>query len=71
MRWIRYRAATTVAAVVAVTGLVSAVLAGCGQAKHVPAPATPQLRSPFTGEPVRSLNRVLAVKIDNIVYARP
>jgi hypothetical protein len=30
-----------------------------------------QLRSPFTGEPVRSLNRVLAVKIDNIVNARP
>jgi hypothetical protein len=29
------------------------------------------LRSPFTGEPVPSLNRVLAVKIDNIVYARP
>jgi hypothetical protein len=27
--------------------------------------------SPFTGEPVRSLNHVLAVKIDNIVYARP
>jgi Protein of unknown function (DUF3048) N-terminal domain/Protein of unknown function (DUF3048) C-terminal domain len=34
-------------------------------------PATAQLRSPFTGEPVPSLNRVLAVKIDNIVYARP
>jgi hypothetical protein len=30
-----------------------------------------QLRSPFTGEPVPSLNRVLAVKIDNIVNARP
>ncbi len=30
-----------------------------------------QLQSPFTGEPVRSLSRVLAVKIDNIVYARP
>jgi hypothetical protein len=29
------------------------------------------LRSPFTGEAVSSLNRVLAVKIDNIVYARP
>ena len=34
-------------------------------------PATAQLRSPFTGEPVPSLNRVLAVKIDNVVYARP
>jgi hypothetical protein len=31
----------------------------------------PRLLSPFTGEPVRSLNRVLAVKIDNIGYARP
>ncbi len=30
-----------------------------------------RLVSPFTGEPVKSLRRVLAVKIDNIVYARP
>jgi hypothetical protein len=29
------------------------------------------LRSPFTGERVPSLNRVLAVKFDNIVFARP
>ncbi len=29
------------------------------------------LFSPFTGEPVRTLGPVLAVKIDNIVYARP
>ena len=36
-----------------------------------PSPTAQQLRSPFTGEPVRSLNRVLAVKIDNIGYARP
>jgi hypothetical protein len=37
-----------------------------------PTPKAPaQLRSPFTGEPVKSLRRVLAVKIDNIVYARP
>ena len=27
--------------------------------------------SPFTGEPTRSRNHVLAIKIDNIVYARP
>jgi hypothetical protein len=33
-------------------------------------PAT-QLMSPFTGEPVKSLGPVLAVKIDNIVNARP
>jgi hypothetical protein len=30
-----------------------------------------RLVSPFTGEPVKSLRRILAVKIDNIVYARP
>ena len=30
-----------------------------------------QLYSPFTGEPVRALEPVLAVKIDNIVTARP
>jgi Protein of unknown function (DUF3048) N-terminal domain/Protein of unknown function (DUF3048) C-terminal domain len=30
-----------------------------------------QLLDPFTGEPVKSLGRVLAVKIDNIVTARP
>jgi hypothetical protein len=30
-----------------------------------------QLTDPFTGEPVKSLGRVLAVKIDNIVTARP
>ena len=34
-------------------------------------PTSQRLRSPFTGEPVSSLNRALAVKIDNIVYARP
>jgi len=36
-----------------------------------PSPKVSQLISPFTGEPVRSLGPVLAVKIDNIVYARP
>jgi hypothetical protein len=36
---------------------------------QVPAARTPV--SPFTGEPVKSLGPVLAVKIDNIVYARP
>jgi hypothetical protein len=71
MSWIRHKAVSTVAAVVVLAGLVSALLAGCG---HAPPPSHShprQLRSPFTGEPVRSLGRVLAVKIDNIVYARP
>ncbi len=33
--------------------------------------AASQLVSPFTGEPIRSLGPVLALKIDNIVFARP
>ena len=69
MRWIRHKTVITVAAVVVLAGFVSALLAACG---HAPAPPpAPQLRSPFTGEPVPSLHRVLAVKIDNIVNARP
>jgi hypothetical protein len=37
-----------------------------------PSPSSPpQLRSPFTGEPVSSLAPVLAVKIDNSALARP
>jgi hypothetical protein len=33
--------------------------------------AAAQLMSPFTGEPVKALRRVVVVKIDNIVQARP
>ena len=57
------------------------VLAGLLILRSRPAPASPpvkpvtpvaqQLVSPFTGEPVTSLGSVLAVKIDNIVTARP
>ncbi len=57
------------------------VLAACGSsgtaapaaAPSQPAPSSPpgQQRSPFTGEPVSALKPVLAVKIDNIVLARP
>jgi Protein of unknown function (DUF3048) N-terminal domain/Protein of unknown function (DUF3048) C-terminal domain len=38
-----------------------------------PEPTQPRgpLLDPFTGKPVKSLGPVLAVKIDNIVYARP
>jgi hypothetical protein len=39
--------------------------------QSTPAPAPTQLRSPFTGERVSRLGPVLAVKIDNIVLARP
>jgi DUF3048 family protein len=53
------------AAVVLLAPVVSLILASCGTG---PAgnPA-----SPFTGKPVTSVNRVLAVKIDNIAQARP
>ncbi len=41
-------------------------------ATRSPSPSSPpQLRSPFTGEPVSSLTPVLAVKIDNSALARP
>jgi Protein of unknown function (DUF3048) N-terminal domain/Protein of unknown function (DUF3048) C-terminal domain len=36
-----------------------------------PSPVSDQLLSPFTGEPVKRLHRVLIVKIDNLVTARP
>jgi hypothetical protein len=56
----------------------SFALAGCGTPPARPAVAAPSatppkgpLRDPFTGEPVKALGPVLAVKIDNIVYARP
>jgi len=83
MMWTRNKAVSAVAAVVLVAGLVTGLLlalSGGGQAARPLARPSPlpkpshhvtQLLSPFTGEPVRSLNRVLAVKIDNIVYARP
>jgi Protein of unknown function (DUF3048) N-terminal domain/Protein of unknown function (DUF3048) C-terminal domain len=70
--------------VLAVLGVLTAgvlVLAGFLVFRGRAAPSVPgptispqaggQLLSPFTGEPVRSLGPVLAVKIDNIVNARP
>ena len=71
MNWTRQKTAIAVAAAVVLAGLIAGalLLLRGGQATvasgHSPRPA--QLRSPFTGEPVRSLNRVLAAKIDNIV----
>jgi hypothetical protein len=83
MVWARHRIAITVAAVV-ITVCVAAgtllALQGGGPAKKkaappartpTPSPTPTQLLSPFTGEPVSALGPVLAVKIDNIVYARP
>jgi len=73
--WTRHKAVIVVAAVIVLAGLVTGVLFALlgGQAKNASATPsdTPQFRSPFTGEPVRALNLVLAVKIDNIVHARP
>ena len=76
MTWTRRKAAVAAVAVVVLAGLVAGTLLafrGGGHARKAsvtPSP-TAQLRSPFTGEPVSSLNRVLAVKIDNVVLARP
>jgi hypothetical protein len=82
--WARHKALIVVAAVVVLAGLVAGGLLafrGSGDARRVAVTPTPtptpspthsvQLVSPFTGEPVPALNRVLAVKIDNIVFARP
>ena len=74
--WTRRRIIIAVAAVVAVASLVAGLLVALRHNNQRvrmasgPPPAG-QLRSPFTGEPVNALNRVLAVKIDNIVSARP
>jgi Protein of unknown function (DUF3048) N-terminal domain/Protein of unknown function (DUF3048) C-terminal domain len=48
---------------------VSLILASCGASPAAKPPG--KLASPFTGEPLTSLSRVLAVKIDNITQARP
>src|SRR6266567_8129291 len=49
--------------------LAAALLGGCAPAR-TPADS-PQLFSPFTGEPAASPGPVLAVKIDNLAPARP
>jgi Protein of unknown function (DUF3048) N-terminal domain/Protein of unknown function (DUF3048) C-terminal domain len=77
-------AAAVIAAVSLAVALAgpAATARPAAQAKPPPPPAatptpTPtahhptQLLDPFTGEPVKTLGRVLAVKIDNIVTARP
>ena len=69
-----------IAAALAAVGVAAAVAVGLvvTGTSHPPAAApspSPSragpLLSPFTGEPVAALGPVLAVKIDNIVYARP
>src|SRR2546425_8563738 len=62
------------AVVLAVEGLVLFAPRGAGpspSAQPAPAATRSPLLSPFTGEPVASLRRVLAVKIGNTVTERP
>jgi hypothetical protein len=47
------------------------IVALTGSSSPASPPAQAGLHSPFTGEPVTALGPVLAVKIDNIVNARP
>ncbi len=75
--WAHKKIVAAVAAAAAVAGLTVGLFLALrpGPASR-PAPAAPprprsRLLSPFTGEPVASLGPVIAVKIDNIVPARP
>jgi hypothetical protein len=80
MKWRRREIIMTASAVLTAAALaVAGIFLFSGArpvARHRP-PPRPQalpaapLTSPFTGEPVRTLGPVLAVKIDNIVLARP
>jgi Protein of unknown function (DUF3048) N-terminal domain/Protein of unknown function (DUF3048) C-terminal domain len=79
------RARTTFVLAASITAVVGIGLgcSGCAGDTTLLSPPTPspsaspspspvrQLVSPFTGEPIRSLGPILAVKIDNIVFARP
>jgi hypothetical protein len=86
MHWTRAKILGTIAGVLAAAGIAAGVafLLAAGSPPPVrpkvvaspspspsPSPTRQQLLSPFTGEPVSALGPVLAVKIDNIVYARP
>ena len=75
MSWTQHKRVIGAAAVVTLAGLVAGGLLALRGGERVtvaqPKQSPAQLRSPFTGEPVNALNRVLALKIDNIGYARP
>jgi len=77
MAWTRQRITFTVGVAIVVTDLVVGALLVRGStpmrrvsATTAPSPS-PRLRSPFTGEPVSSLDPVLAVKMDNDAAALP
>ena len=73
MEWTQAKAVVAASFVVMAAGLAAGLVVIAGKI-HLP-PARPSAAasrlSPFTGEPVKSLGPVLAVKIDNIVLARP
>jgi Protein of unknown function (DUF3048) N-terminal domain/Protein of unknown function (DUF3048) C-terminal domain len=86
MRWTRAKVLAAIAGPIAAAGIaVGVALLGSASGpppvrpkafaspspSPSPSPTRQQLLSPFTGEPVSALRPVLAVKIDNIVYARP
>lgn len=75
--WNSRRTIAVAGAALAAGGLAAGLVLTQGQdpgPRATPAPtphASGRLLSPFTGEPVTRLGPVLAVKIDNIVQARP
>lgn len=74
MRWTRRKLVIAGSATVAAIGLTVGLVVGLSGTGSQVAPrpaANTGLYSPFTGEPVKSLGPVLAVKIDNITQARP
>jgi len=75
MRWSVRKVMIATSAAAAAVGLAVSlvvVLGGPGTPPAAPAPGrSSQLYSPFTGEPVKALGPVLAVKIDNLAPARP
>ena len=71
MVWTRKRVTVAVSAALAVIALVAGLILAMGGGAGPGGKSVSGLVSPFTGEQVASLNRVLAVKIDNIAQARP
>jgi hypothetical protein len=73
--WAHKKLVAAVSAAIAVAGLAVGLFLvlrpGPAGRPATAAPPRPRLLSPFTGRPVASLGPVLAVKIDNIVRARP
>jgi hypothetical protein len=72
--WAHKRAVAAASAAVAMAGLAVGlflILRPGPPAARPTIAVRPRLLSPFTGEPVASLGPVIAVKVDNIVLARP